>query len=53
MENKLALIVKESGLESSKAKYILEKFQDYFQIASEWETKAKSLVILFLSKSLL
>ena len=45
MENQLAVIIKESGLESSKAKYILENFQNYFEIAAEWEAKAKSLVV--------
>jgi len=44
-ENQLQVIVKESGLEPTKAKVILEKFQNYFEIASEWETKAKSLVV--------
>jgi len=44
-ENPLQIIVKESGLESTKAKYILEQFQDYFQLASEWEVKAKSIVV--------
>uniref|UniRef100_A0A6H1ZEP0 Uncharacterized protein n=1 Tax=viral metagenome TaxID=1070528 RepID=A0A6H1ZEP0_9ZZZZ len=43
MENNLALIVKESGLESTKAKYILENFQNYFEIAAEWEAKAKTI----------
>lgn len=45
MENQLQIIVSESGLEPTKAKYILEKFQDYFQIASEWEAKARALVV--------
>lgn len=40
-ENKLQVMVKESGLEASKAKTILEKFKDYFDIASEWEKKSK------------
>jgi hypothetical protein len=45
MEKSLAVIVKESGLEATKAKYILDKFQNYFEIASEWEKKAKTLVV--------
>jgi len=45
MENKLQVIVKESGLDQPKAKVILEKFQDYFKIAAEWETKAKAIVV--------
>ncbi len=36
----LATIVKESGLEMSKAQYILDNFQDYFKVAAEWEKKA-------------
>ena len=45
MENQLQIIVKDSGLETSKANYILEKFQDYFKIADEWEKKAKTIVV--------
>ena len=45
VENQLQVIVKESGLEATKAKIILEKFQDYFEIASEWEKKARALVV--------
>lgn len=41
----LQVIVKESGLVGSKAKYILENFQNYFEIAAEWEAKAKTLVV--------
>ena len=45
MENQLQVIVKESGLEQSKAKYILEKFQHYFEIADEWTKKARNIVV--------
>lgn len=34
-QNQLAVIVQESNLPQSKAKYILEKFQDYFNFADE------------------
>jgi len=44
-ENQLQVIVKESGLEPTKGKLMLEKFQDYFEIASEWEKKAKTLIV--------
>jgi len=44
-ENKLAIIINDSGLEKTKADFILEKFQDYFKIASEWEVKAKSIKV--------
>lgn len=45
MENKLVEIVKQSGLEQTKANFILDKFQDYFSMASEWEQKAKNIVV--------
>ena len=45
MENQLQVIVKESGLEATKAQYILEKFQNYFEIAGQWEIKAKALIV--------
>jgi len=44
-ENQLQVIVKESGLDSTKAKYILEKFQDYFAIADEWTIKARTIKV--------
>lgn len=45
-ENKdLQVIVKESGLEQSKAQVLLDNFSDYFKIASEWEVKAKALAV--------
>lgn len=45
MENQLALIIKESGLEPTKAQIMLENFQDYFQVAAEWERRAKDIVV--------
>ena len=45
MNNQLQLIVKESGLETTKSKYILDKFTNYFEIASDWEKKAKDIVV--------
>jgi len=44
-ENQLTVIVKKSNLEPTKAKFILDKFQDYFETASEWELKAKAIVV--------
>jgi len=44
--DKLELIIKESKLEKTKADYILEKFKDYFSIASEWEKKAKTIKVV-------
>lgn len=43
--NQLTRIVNESGLEKTKADYILEKFQDFFKMAGDWERKAKTLVV--------
>lgn len=41
----LVKIVESSGLEQSKAQYILDKFADYFQVASAWESKAKMCAV--------
>ena len=46
MENQLEKIVNESGLESTKAKVMLERFESYFKIAEEWEIKAKTILVL-------
>lgn len=43
--NQLQTIVDESGLDSTKAAVILKQFQDYFTMASEWESKAKAIVV--------
>src|SRR3990167_10573117 len=44
-ENQLQVIVRESELEPAKAKVLLENFQNYFEIASEWEQKAKAIIV--------
>jgi len=44
-KNKLQVIVQESGLEQSKAQVLLDNFKDYFQIAADWENKAKMIVV--------
>lgn len=46
MENKLAVIVKESGLSKTRAQVLLDNFSDYFQVASEWEAKAMDIVVV-------
>ncbi len=43
--NQLEIIVKDSGLEQTKAEVILHKFQNYFEMASEWERKARQIVV--------
>lgn len=45
MENQLQIIVRDSGLEKTKAKYMLDNFQCYFEIADEWAKKSKTLVV--------
>lgn len=44
-KDQMQIIVKKSGLESTKANYLLNKFQDYFKIADEWEKRAKTIVV--------
>lgn len=41
----LAVIVKESGLSPSNAEKILEIFTGYFEMAGEWEQKAKNIIV--------
>ena len=45
MENKLEVLISESGLEQTKGQVLLDNFANYFQIASEWEKKAKNIVV--------
>lgn len=45
MSSQLEQIVQESGLETTKAQVILGQFKDYFDIAGEWEEKAKAIVV--------
>lgn len=45
MSGELITIVNDSGLEKTKADFILEKFQDYFKLAAEWEKKARDIVV--------
>ena len=44
-KNELVEIVNASGLEKTKADFILTHFQDYFKIASEWEVKSKTIKV--------
>lgn len=48
--NKLVELIKGSNLDETKANYILNNFQSYFQIAKEWEEKARELVITDISQ---
>ena len=45
MKNQLAVIIKKSGLDKTKAQILLDNFSQYFEIASEWEKKAKTIVV--------
>ena len=44
-DNQLQVIVAESGLEPTKGAELLKRFEDYFSIAAEWETRAKAIII--------
>lgn len=46
-QNKLEIIVRDSGLDlqSPKAKALLDQFSNYFDIAADWEKKAKEIVV--------
>jgi hypothetical protein len=50
MENQLVKIVTESGLEQTKAQVLLTNFQNYFEIAAEWELKINSLNVTDISQ---
>lgn len=49
-ETQLAVIVKDSGMSKSEAQTMLEQFSEYFKIASEWEQKAKTIVVTDVSQ---
>ena len=44
-ENKLQIIINESDLEITEARDLFETFKNYFDIAEEWEKKAKAIVV--------
>ena len=46
----LVVLVENSGMEKTKAQTVLDAFTGFFAQASEWETKAKSLVITDISQ---
>ena len=45
MKNELEVIINESGLDKTKGQVLLDNFSGYFQIASEWEKKAKVIEV--------
>lgn len=51
MENKeLEVIVKESGLEKTQGQFILDSFSGFIREATEWEKKAKTIIITDISQ---
>ena len=52
MENGLVKLVNDSGLDKTKSQVLLENFSNYFEIASDWENKAKMLVITSVEQGL-
>lgn len=44
-DSRLLSLIAGSGLDKNKADYMIELFGDYFQIASDWEAKAKAIVV--------
>jgi hypothetical protein len=44
-QNKLAVIIKESGLDKTKSQIMLDNFKDYFEVAAEWEKKASEIIV--------
>lgn len=45
MENQLVQLVNGSGLDTTKAHVLLANFSDYFDIAADWERKAKAIEV--------
>jgi len=41
----LTTLVQESGLEPTKAQYLLDHFSSYFAIAADWEVKARVITV--------
>ena len=44
-DNQLEVIVRESGLEPTKARVMLDQFSDAFKFAAEWDERSKTLVV--------
>jgi len=44
-KDEMLRLVEESGLEKTKAQYLLDQFSDYFRIAAEWESKARAIAV--------
>lgn len=44
-DNKLQVLIAESGLEETKAKTMLDQFANSFEFAAKWEARAKEIVV--------
>ena len=51
MENQLVKVINESGLDKTKAQVLLENFNNYFDMAADWEKKAAMLEINNISQT--
>lgn len=45
MQNKLLEVINQSGLEKTKSDTLLENFENFYEIASEWQAKANEIVV--------
>lgn len=45
MENKLLEVINQSGLEKTKSDILLENFENFYEIASEWQAKANQIIV--------
>ena len=50
--NQLAVIIKESGLETTKAQVMLDEFSGYFKLAGQIEAQAKTLEVKDITETL-
>lgn len=44
-KNELQVLINKSGLEQSKAQFMLEQFTDHYKMAAEWAKKAKTIIV--------
>lgn len=45
-QNQLVQIIKDSGLEKTKAQVLLDNFTSYFELAADWKRKADTLQVI-------
>lgn len=44
-ENQLVSLINQNNLDKTKAQVLLDNFSSYFELAADWESKAKSLTV--------